>query len=428
MSSRRRSCTTLGPRPRRSWCALPQLGDGCSPVEHANRVGHSMLRRELPRFRRRRWSGRWRVHRRPRRHLCVGDAARRQLRADPGAAGDGQDVHRVRTSSARLVKAGKRVGVTAMSHHAIDNLMEAVVERLRRGRRPRRSAGGAQVDAPDRGDLDHVTYIDDNGGCASGDFNVVAGTPWFFASTAMRDNPVDVLVVDEAGQLGLADTLAATISAANVILLGDPQQLPQVSQASHPGGGGRARWSTSSATNATVPADRGVLLDVTWRMHPDVCKFISDTSTRAADQPRVVRRPVDGRRVPACAGSAPTTPAARPSHPRRPSSSPTTIGDLIGTAWTDSDGDDRPLTADDFIVVTPYNDQRPPDRGDGSPRSRDSPACEVGTVDKFQGREAAVVVFSMATSSKADMPRTPTSCSRRTGSTSRSAGRDASPT
>ena len=67
---------------------------------------------------------------------------------------------------------------------------------------------------------------------------MLAGTPWFFASTAMRDNPVDVLVVDEAGQLGLADTLAATISAANVILLGDPQQLPQVSQASHPNGAG----------------------------------------------------------------------------------------------------------------------------------------------------------------------------------------------
>ncbi len=62
----------------------------------------------------------------------------------------------------------------------------------------------------------------------------MAGTSWLFASQAMRDNPVDVLIVDEAGQLALADTLAASISATNVILLGDPQQLPQVAQAAHP--------------------------------------------------------------------------------------------------------------------------------------------------------------------------------------------------
>ena len=73
------------------------------------------------------------------------------------------------------------------------------------------------------------------------------GTAWLFASQAMRDNPVDVLVVDEAGQLGLADTLAATISATNVILLGDPQQLPQVSKASHPGGSIRREPGQRSA-------------------------------------------------------------------------------------------------------------------------------------------------------------------------------------
>ena len=119
-----------------------------------------------------------------------------------------------------------------MSHAAIDNLMQAVVDRfeaegdcenLRAVRKAKDgSVAGVQLRRrqPRR--------------APTGDFDVIAGTTWLFASQAMRDNPVDVLVVDEAGQLGLADTLAASISATNVILLGDPQQLPQVSQASHP--------------------------------------------------------------------------------------------------------------------------------------------------------------------------------------------------
>ena len=239
---------------------------------------------------------------------------------------------------------------------------------------------------------------------------MVAGTPWFFASTAMRDNPVDVLVVDEAGQLGLADTLAATISAANVILLGDPQQLPQVSQASHPNGAGASALEHVLGDDRTMSADRGVLLDVTWRMHPRVCKFISDTF-------------YEGKLTSheSCAGQSTAAGVGlrwlRADHAGRSTESPEeaelvakTIGDLMGKDWTDQKGVTRPLTADDFIVVTPYNDQRRLIESvlaaDRSMAGLKASAVEVGTVDKFQGREAAVVVFSMATSSKEFMPRT----------------------
>ena len=225
------------------------------------------------------------------------------IQGPPGSGKTFTGAHIIRT----LVKAGKRVGVTAMSHHAIDNLMEAVVERFVEDgdvgelRAVRKSKPG---------DLDHVEYIDDNGEAAGGDFNVLAGTPWFFASTAMRDNPVDVLVVDEAGQLGLADTLAATISAANVILLGDPQQLPQVSQASHPNGAGASALEHILGDDRTVSADRGVLLDVTWRMHPRrVQVHLRHVLRGQADEPRVVRRPVDRGRC---------RPALDPCRPRRP--------------------------------------------------------------------------------------------------------------
>ena len=333
--------------------ALQQLGDEMLAGD-ASRVGHSMLRRELPKF----VAGGGPAggqFTRAVEDICGWvtqlDGSFVPIQGPPGSGKTFTGAHIIRT----LVKAGKRVGVTAMSHHAIDNLMEAVVERFVEDgdvgelRAVRKSKPG---------DLDHVEYIDDNGDAAGGDFNVLAGTPWFFASTAMRDNPVDVLVVDEAGQLGLADTLAATISAANVILLGDPQQLPQVSQASHPNGAGASALEHILGDDRTVSADRGVLLDVTWRMHPRVCKFISDTS-------------YEGKLTSheSCAGQSTAAGVGlrwiRADHAGRSTESPEeaelvakTIGDLMGKDWTDQKGVTRPLTADDFIVVTPYNDQR----------------------------------------------------------------------
>ncbi len=318
------------------------------------------------------------------------------VQGPPGTGKTFTGAHVVKT----LVEQGKRVGLTAMSHHAIDNLMQAVVERF--------AADGVELRAVRKGaknPLRGVDDLDDNAACATGDYHVVAGTSWLFASQAMRENPVDVLVVDEAGQLGLADTLAAAICATDVILLGDPQQLPQVAQAAHPSRSGvSALEHVIGEGTRTIPPDRGALLDVTWRMHPDVCSFISDVVYDA----RLTSHP-------SCAGQ--TTSAGtglrwiRAEHTARSTESPeeaalvaATIERLVGTDWTDQRGVTRPLTASDIIVVTPYNDQR---RLIASTLAA-TPATagvQVGTVDKFQGREAAVVVFSMATSSAAFMPR-----------------------
>jgi predicted RecB family nuclease len=384
--------------------ALQRLGDDMR-AGNAIRVGHSMLRRELPRF----TSGSGGPGG-PRGGEFTGglddirgwvtqlDGSFVPIQGPPGTGKTFTGAHIIST----LVQAGQRVGVTAMSHHAIDNLMEATVARfVADGNVDELHAARRSSD----GDLAHVTYVDDNGAAAKPDFNVVAGTPWLFASTAMRDNPVDVLIVDEAGQLGLADTLAASISAANVILLGDPQQLPQVSQASHPNGAGASALEHILGDDRTVSADRGVLLDVTWRMHPRVCKFVSDTSYESKLASHE-----------SCAGQSTAAGVGlrwvRAEHAGRSTESPEeaelvarTIGDLMGSDWTDQHGVTRPLTAADFIVVAPYNDQR---RLIESVLAKDSAtkAVPVGTVDKFQGREAAVVVFSMATSSKEFMPRT----------------------
>jgi predicted RecB family nuclease len=380
--------------------ALEELADEML-AGRADRVAHAILRRDLPAFE---------PGRGPEGGVFVGDVdaicswvtglARSYvpIQGPPGTGKTFTGAHMIRT----LVNAGLRVGVTAMSHAAIDNLMGAVVERFE-------AEGDSEnlraVRKAKSGPVDGLQYVDDNQRVAEGDFNVIAGTTWLFASQAMRDNPVDVLVVDEAGQLGLADTLAATISATNVILLGDPQQLAQVSKASHPGGAGASALEHLLGDALTVPPDRGVLLETTWRMHPDVCGFISEVMYGGKLHSHAT-----------CGGQSAAGQTGlrwlRAEHKGRSTESPeeaalvvAKVEELLGQPWTDQHGVTRPLTAADFMVVAPYNDQRrcieavlranPVTRG-----------VEVGTVDKFQGQEAAVVLFSMTTSSSEFMPRT----------------------
>jgi predicted RecB family nuclease len=380
--------------------ALEELADEML-AGRADRVAHAILRRDLPAFE---------PGRGPEGGVFVGEVdaicswvtglARSYvpIQGPPGTGKTFTGAHMIRT----LVNAGLRVGVTAMSHAAIDNLMGAVVERFE-------AEGDSEnlraVRKAKSGPVDGLQYVDDNQRVAEGDFNVIAGTTWLFASQAMRDNPVDVLVVDEAGQLGLADTLAATISATNVILLGDPQQLAQVSKASHPGGAGASALEHLLGDALTVPPDRGVLLETTWRMHPDVCEFISEVMYGGKLHSHST-----------CGGQSAAGETGlrwlRAEHKGRSTESPeeaalvvAKVQELLGQPWTDQHGVTRPLTAADFMVVAPYNDQRrcieavlranPVTRG-----------VEVGTVDKFQGQEAAVVLFSMTTSSSEFMPRT----------------------
>src|SRR5207245_10584164 len=112
-------------------------------------------------------------------------------------------------------------------------------------------------------------------GTARRDVLLFAGTAWLFAHHDL-DGAIDTLVIDEAGQVALADALAMGTAARNVILLGDPLQLAQVSQGTHPAGTGASVLEHLLAGRATVPSEMGVFLDRTRRMHPDVCRFVSD--------------------------------------------------------------------------------------------------------------------------------------------------------
>jgi uncharacterized protein len=306
----------------------------------------------------------------------------------------------------RLVTAGHRVGITAFSHSAIDKLLKEVVKVFaKEGDKDILSAIRKVSEIPDLADqLEGVVYTKDNDDCTSPAHNLVAGTTWLFPRPDMRANPVDFLVIDEAGQLGLADALAAASGSTNVVLLGDPQQLPQVAQASHPVGSGASVLEHVLGGEATISEDRGVFMDVTYRMHPDVCGFISEEVYDG----RLVSHPDCGRQ-----GTEHGTGLrwVRATHQGRSTDSEEeaavvadTITGLLGSDWTDSEGVTRPLEASDFMVVAPFNDQVRMIRR----RLAEDPATHgvpVGTVDKFQGQEAPVVVFSMTSSDSEHLPR-----------------------
>jgi predicted RecB family nuclease len=303
-----------------------------------------------------------------------------------------------------LLRAGKRVGVTAPSHRAIHNLLEEV-ERVA-------IAEGVTFTGIKKRSISEETVFEgrfitseaDNKTCEQSDAQLMAGTAWLFARGSF-DQAFDYLFIDEAGQTSLADTVAVGTASRNIVLLGDPQQLPHVTQSPHPEGSGRSVLEHLLGNEATVADDRGIFLANSWRMHPDVCRFVSALSYdgRLASAPGCERQRVNSsvlngtglRYVPV-------------DHQHNAQQSPeeaTAIAGLVaslldGTSTAvDATEREHPLTAADILVVAPYNMQV------RSLRELLPAEVEVGTVDKFQGREAAVVFFSMTSSSGDDVPR-----------------------
>ena len=183
-----------------------------------------------------------------------------------------------------------------------------------------------------------------------------AGTAWLFAAEAL-DGKIDTLVIDEAGQVSLADALAMGTAARNVVLLGDPLQLAQVSQGTHPEGTGRSVLEHLLGENLTIPPDKGLFLDRTRRMHPDVCDFVSEIvyDSRLKGIPELERQTTQfgtGLRL---------KPVAHSGNAAASSEEATAvvaeIRAMIGGAWRDRDDETRALEQHDFMVVAPYNSQ-----------------------------------------------------------------------
>ncbi len=283
---------------------------------------------------------------------------------------------------AHLLANGKTVGVASTSHKAIHNLLDAVVEAageigISFDGRKKASAGNPEsyYDAPGIEDVDHA---DEAVGA-----DLAAGTAWLFA----RENQaVDYLFVDEAGQVSLADALAMGTAARNVVLVGDPQQLDQVIQGTHPFGSGASVLRHLLGDEATVPPDRGLFLERTYRLHPDVCGYISEEF-------------YEGRLEPADVARERTTPLGTGlryvavEHDARRQESPEEVEAVRRVV-----AELRDAGVTDLVVVSPYNAQV-------NALAEALPGVRVGTVDKFQGQEADAVVYSMVSSSGEDVPR-----------------------
>jgi predicted RecB family nuclease len=366
----------------------------------------------------------------------VADAAARIVRTASGGVlpiqgppGSGKTYNGARMI-VELVADGRKVGVAANSHKVIGKVLDEVAKAaaelaargaLRRpvriGQKPKKAQppthaaatvlnGNADVEAALRGDRVDVV-------------GAVAWT-WSRPEFARPDPALDVLVVDEAGQMSLANVVACAPAARTIVLLGDPQQLDQPTQGSHPPGAERSALSHLLADptyrrpdRATIRPDEGLFLETTWRLHPDVCDFTS----RAFYAGRL--RPLAGlerQAVVAPRSAGPLTgtglrylPVAHSGNDTESPEEATTIAELVRSllearpTWADRDGVVRPVTVDDIVIVAPYNAHV--GAIERAAANAGLPPLFAGTVDKFQGQEAPISIYAMATSSPEDAPR-----------------------
>jgi uncharacterized protein len=237
--------------------------------------------------------------------------------------------------------------------------------------------------------------------------DLFGGTAWLFAEASL-DQQLDYLFVDEAGQVALGMLVPMATSAKNIVLLGDQMQLAQPVEGVHPGDSGDSVLDYLLQDQATIPPEQGIFLENTWRMHPAVCQFISEAiyNSRLKSHPNTERRylvlneSADPALMPAgihfeeiehtgCVQDSEEE-AARVEQ---------IYQSLLTQYYIDDEGRQQPITAQNILVVSPYNMQV------NLLKQRLGPEARVGTVDKFQGQEAEVVIISMATSSGEEMPR-----------------------
>ena len=304
-----------------------------------------------------------------------------------------------------LLQAGRKVGVASNSHKAINNLLHAVEQVAReagfRFRGAKKSSGEEQRlngrmirDIPNN---DHPWH----------DEELVAGTAWLFSRPEF-DQSLDYLFVDEAGQVAVANLVAMGLSARNIVLLGDQMQLGQPIQSDHPGDSGLSVLEYLLGGQAVIPPERGIFLASTWRLHPDLCDFISaavydgQLHAAAGNERQILNLDADADPALRASGLS-FVPVDHAGCSQKSSEEADRIKALYESLrrqrYRDREGVDHAMTMDDILVLSPWNMQV-------NLLRRVLPVgARVGTVDKFQGQEAPVVIVSMATSSAEELPR-----------------------
>lgn len=320
-----------------------------------------------------------------------------------------------------LLKRGQRVAVASNSHKAIHNLLAAVervaleqgvvfqgVKKASRGKADSYFAG-------------HFIRDEESAEGIAPDVQLVAGTAWLFSKEAF-DQTFDTLFVDEAGQVALANLLALGTCARNLVLLGDPMQLGQPTQGIHPGHSGESGLEYLLDGRATVAPEAGIFLPTSWRMAPAVCQFISDAvydgrlhpeADNAKQRLLLPPLPKGGQGGFSQGENAPDPILAESgirflpvAHTGNSQQSPEEAAriralydNLLRQHFIDRHGTKHRIGVNDILVVAPYNMQV------NLLRQTLPEGARVGTVDKFQGQEAPVVIVSLATSSEETLPR-----------------------
>jgi uncharacterized protein len=308
----------------------------------------------------------------------------------------------------KLVQEGKKVGVTALSHKVIQKLLKEAVEAAGPNnaavRCMQKLTDGDEVDAAE---AIAVTTSNEEAlaALAEGSATVLGGTSFMWTREDFT-GAVDTLFIDEAGQLALADVMAVSQAARNLVLIGDPQQLERPLKGSHPPGAEKSALEHLLGEYKTIRPEMGLLLPSTHRLHPKICAFTSELFYESRLDSNVVarNRKLAGHPVFGGAGLW-FVPVKHQGNSNSSAEEVDAVAEIVesllgsGVKWFRSEGNSAPLKREkDILVVAPYNAQV----GDLAARL---PGVQVGTVDKFQGQEAAVVIYSMTTSSPEDAPR-----------------------
>ncbi|MBK7593662.1 MAG: TM0106 family RecB-like putative nuclease [Gemmatimonadetes bacterium] len=316
------------------------------------------------------------------------------------------------TTGAKLIAAllddGRRVGVMATGHAVILNLLEKLLQQrpdlagrvLKVGKEsdhPLAVSGAMRL-------LDSAKAPDAVAAASC----VVGGTAWLFSRPEMI-GALDYLFIDEAGQVPLANAVAAGMSAHNLILMGDQMQLAQPTQGEHPGESGKSCLAYLLEDRAVIPDELGIFLGTSFRMHPDVCRLISESFYEG----RLGSHALTAGNHVALPATAPITtghgvaflPVEHAGNTQGSDEEVEAIVGLVasllqGTVTVHGDAP-RPMTLDDILIVAPFNLQV------RALRARLGDAARIGSVDKFQGQEAPVVIVSMCASTLDDAPRGP---------------------
>jgi len=302
----------------------------------------------------------------------------------------------------RLAQQGKKIGITALSHKVITNLLLQVQKRAQEA-----SFNIQIIQKTEPEENNSYPWMISNDEktiqAAIGTVDVIAGTS-FMWSKPPYENCVDYLFIDEAGQLSLIDTIAVSHSCANLVLLGDPQQLKQPQQGVHPDGTEVSALEHVLQGEKTLSDIQGVFLAETWRMHSSINAFVSELfyEKRLKSKEHLDQQQIIGSKY-AAAGLY----LEEVTHSGNTNSSTEEVEKVVeiiaqltkgDVQFINDKGEKARLTEAHIKIITPYNTQV-------QAIKQRLPNLEVGTVDKFQGQEAPVIIYSVATSSIEEAPR-----------------------